>query len=72
VGEHLDNRPRTAWLDYNYRDQVAPPGSPFRALNGPEIVYGPWARSGAVNSAAYLAAPVTLAGPSSRLRAVPT
>ncbi|GJD50192.1 Aldehyde oxidoreductase molybdenum-binding subunit PaoC [Methylobacterium crusticola] len=35
-----ENRPRTAWLDYNYRDQVAPPGSPFRALGGPEIVYG--------------------------------
>ncbi|SFV16566.1 xanthine dehydrogenase YagR molybdenum-binding subunit [Methylobacterium sp. 174MFSha1.1] len=35
-----ENKPRTAWLDYNYRDQVAPPGSPFRALNGPEIVYG--------------------------------
>ncbi|MGY2048651.1 xanthine dehydrogenase family protein molybdopterin-binding subunit [Methylobacterium sp. JK268] len=35
-----ENRPRTAWLDYNYRDQVAPPGSPFRALNGPEITFG--------------------------------
>ncbi|WP_407529220.1 xanthine dehydrogenase family protein molybdopterin-binding subunit [Methylobacterium oryzisoli] len=35
-----ENRPRTAWLDYNYRDQVAPPGSPFRALNGPEIAFG--------------------------------
>ncbi|ACA17110.1 aldehyde oxidase and xanthine dehydrogenase molybdopterin binding [Methylobacterium sp. 4-46] len=35
-----ENRPRTAWLDYNYRDQVAPPGSPFRALHGPEIVFG--------------------------------
>ncbi|MFE1599601.1 xanthine dehydrogenase family protein molybdopterin-binding subunit [Methylobacterium sp. ID0610] len=35
-----ENRPRTAWLDYNYRDQVAPPGSPFRALNGPEISFG--------------------------------
>lgn len=27
-----ENRPRTAFLDYNYRDAVAPPGSPFRAL----------------------------------------
>jgi xanthine dehydrogenase YagR molybdenum-binding subunit len=27
-----ENRPRTAWLDYNYQDQVAPPGSPFRPL----------------------------------------
>ncbi|ACL57875.1 xanthine dehydrogenase family protein molybdopterin-binding subunit [Methylobacterium nodulans] len=35
-----ENRPRTAWLDYNYRDQVAPPGSPFRALHGPEITFG--------------------------------
>lgn len=35
-----ENRPRTAWLDYNYRDQVAPPGSPFRALHGPEISFG--------------------------------
>ena len=27
-----ENRPRTAWFDSTYRDQVAPPGSPFRAL----------------------------------------
>ncbi|MGI4951963.1 MAG: xanthine dehydrogenase family protein molybdopterin-binding subunit [Janthinobacterium lividum] len=27
-----ENRPRTAWLSKNYSDQVAPPGSPFRAL----------------------------------------
>jgi hypothetical protein len=32
----------------------------------------PWTRSGALNSAAYFAAPVTLAGPSTRLCAVPT
>ena len=34
-----ENRRRTAWLDYNYQDEVAPPGSPFRPLHGPEIVY---------------------------------
>ncbi|MCJ2063074.1 xanthine dehydrogenase family protein molybdopterin-binding subunit [Methylobacterium sp. J-088] len=27
-----ENRPRTAWRDKNFQDQVAPPGSPFRAL----------------------------------------
>ncbi len=27
-----ENRPRTAWFDSKYQDQVAPPGSPFRAL----------------------------------------
>jgi xanthine dehydrogenase YagR molybdenum-binding subunit len=25
-----DNAPRTAWFDRSYRDQIAPPGSPFR------------------------------------------
>jgi xanthine dehydrogenase YagR molybdenum-binding subunit len=34
-----ENRPRTAWLDYNYRDEVAPPGSPFRPLYDDNIVY---------------------------------
>ncbi len=34
-----ENRRRTAWLDYNYRDQVAPPGSPFRPLYDAEIHY---------------------------------
>ncbi|KQP61659.1 xanthine dehydrogenase family protein molybdopterin-binding subunit [Methylobacterium sp. Leaf108] len=34
-----ENRPRTAWLDYNYRDAVAPPGSPFRALYDDVIHY---------------------------------
>ena len=34
-----ENRPRTAWLDYNYRDAVAPPGSPFRALYDDAIHY---------------------------------
>ncbi|MEA1830986.1 xanthine dehydrogenase family protein molybdopterin-binding subunit [Methylobacterium durans] len=32
-----ENRPRTAWLDYNYQDAVAPPGSPFRALYDEKI-----------------------------------
>ncbi|MDR7035295.1 xanthine dehydrogenase YagR molybdenum-binding subunit [Methylobacterium sp. BE186] len=32
-----ENRPRTAWLDYNYQDAVAPPGSPFRALYDDKI-----------------------------------
>src|SRR4051812_15717462 len=32
----------------------------------------PWARSGAENSPAYLASPVTLAGPSMRLWGLPT
>ena len=34
-----ENRPRTAWLDYNYQDAVAPPGSPFRALYDDKILY---------------------------------
>jgi len=34
-----ENRPRTAWLDYNYQDVVAPPGSPFRALYDDKIHY---------------------------------
>ena len=34
-----ENRPRTAWLDYNYQDQVAPPGSPFRPLYDDKIHY---------------------------------
>ncbi len=34
-----ENRPRTAWLDYNYQDAVAPPGSPFRALYDDKIHY---------------------------------
>jgi xanthine dehydrogenase YagR molybdenum-binding subunit len=25
-----ENRPRTAWFDFKYRDEVAPPGHPFR------------------------------------------
>jgi xanthine dehydrogenase YagR molybdenum-binding subunit len=34
-----ENRPRTAWFDYKYRDQVAPPGSPFRPLNDEKILF---------------------------------
>lgn len=34
-----ENRPRTAWLDRNYKDQVAPSGSPFRPLYDGNIVY---------------------------------
>ncbi|GJE58353.1 xanthine dehydrogenase family protein molybdopterin-binding subunit [Methylobacterium trifolii] len=34
-----ENRPRTAWLDYNYQDAVAPPGSPFRPLYDDTIAY---------------------------------
>ena len=34
-----ENRRRTALMDYNYRDDVAPPGSPFRPLYDAEIQY---------------------------------
>ncbi len=34
-----ENRPRTAWFDYKYRDEVAPPGSPFRPLYDDRILY---------------------------------
>ena len=34
-----ENRRGTAWLDYKYRDEVAPPGSPFRPLYDAEIHY---------------------------------
>ncbi|WP_336489342.1 xanthine dehydrogenase family protein molybdopterin-binding subunit [Methylobacterium nigriterrae] len=34
-----ENRPRTAWLNYNYQDAVAPPGSPFRPLYDDRILY---------------------------------
>ena len=33
------NRPRTAWLDSSYRDEVAPPGHPFRALKSDTILF---------------------------------
>jgi xanthine dehydrogenase YagR molybdenum-binding subunit len=34
-----ENRRRTAWLDYSYKDDVAPPGAPFRPLYDAEIHY---------------------------------
>lgn len=34
-----ENRRSTAWLDYNYQDEVAPPGSPFRPLYDDKISY---------------------------------
>ncbi len=32
-----ENRPRTAWFDRKWKDEVAPPGSPFRPLYDAEI-----------------------------------
>ena len=34
-----ENRRRTAWFDSSYRDDVAPPGSPFRPLYDAQILY---------------------------------
>ena len=34
-----ENRPRTAWFDRSYRDQVAPPGHPFRPLHSERILH---------------------------------
>jgi xanthine dehydrogenase YagR molybdenum-binding subunit len=34
-----ENAPRTAWFDHSYRDQIAPPGSPFRPLYNGKIYY---------------------------------
>lgn len=34
-----ENRPREAWFDFRYRDEVAPPGSPFRPLYSDEIQF---------------------------------
>ena len=34
-----ENRTRTAWFDFKHRDDVAPPGSPFRPLSADTIVY---------------------------------
>ncbi len=34
-----ENRPRTAWRGKSYQDDVAPPGSPFRALYDDTVVY---------------------------------
>ena len=33
------NRPHIAWRDGNYQDEVAPPGSPFRALTDAKIMF---------------------------------
>lgn len=34
-----ENRPHIAWRDSNYQDEVAPPGSPFRALGDAKILF---------------------------------
>ena len=34
-----ENRPRTAWFSAKYQDEVAPPGTPFRALYDDRIVF---------------------------------
>ncbi|GAB3900205.1 xanthine dehydrogenase family protein molybdopterin-binding subunit [Larkinella knui] len=34
-----ENRPSLAWFDVNYKDQDAPPGSPFRPLRDATILY---------------------------------
>ncbi|MDQ3585200.1 MAG: xanthine dehydrogenase family protein molybdopterin-binding subunit, partial [Acidobacteriota bacterium] len=34
-----ENRPRTAWFDRRYRDEIAPPGSPFRPLYDDKVLY---------------------------------
>ena len=34
-----NNRPHIAWFDRSYQDQIAPPGSPFRALYDDKIVF---------------------------------
>jgi xanthine dehydrogenase YagR molybdenum-binding subunit len=34
-----ENTSGLAWFDRSYRDQIAPPGSPFRPLHGPEIQF---------------------------------
>ncbi|WP_390699272.1 xanthine dehydrogenase family protein molybdopterin-binding subunit [Gemmata massiliana] len=34
-----ENRPRTAWFDSKWRDEVAPPGSPFRPLYDEHVHY---------------------------------
>lgn len=34
-----ENRPRTAWFDYKHKDEVAPPGSPFRPLYDENVVF---------------------------------
>ncbi|GGE49024.1 dehydrogenase [Agaricicola taiwanensis] len=34
-----ENRGKAAWLDYKWRDQVAPPGHPFRPLHSDRVVF---------------------------------
>jgi xanthine dehydrogenase YagR molybdenum-binding subunit len=34
-----ENRPKTAWFTYKYRDMVGPPGEPFRPLGSDKIQY---------------------------------
>jgi xanthine dehydrogenase YagR molybdenum-binding subunit len=34
-----ENRRGTAWLNYNYQDDVAPPGAPFRPLYDEKVLY---------------------------------
>jgi xanthine dehydrogenase YagR molybdenum-binding subunit len=34
-----ENRPRTAWFDRSYKDEVSVPGSPFRPLYDENVVY---------------------------------
>lgn len=34
-----ENAPRTAWLDRSYRDDIAPPGSPFHPLKDDEVLF---------------------------------
>jgi xanthine dehydrogenase YagR molybdenum-binding subunit len=34
-----ENRPHIAWFDRSYKDEDAPPGSPFRALRNAEILF---------------------------------
>lgn len=34
-----ENRPKLAWFDMNYKDQDAPPGSPFRPFHNETIKY---------------------------------
>ena len=34
-----ENAPSLAWFDRSYRDQIAPPGSPFRPLYDDKIQY---------------------------------
>jgi xanthine dehydrogenase YagR molybdenum-binding subunit len=34
-----ENRPRTAWSDSRWQDEVAPPGHPFRPLNSDRVMF---------------------------------